>query len=117
VCHARPDQEESPAGETVRECCNLGYARGRCQRFPPGCAEDALRFSVTAHDHGLIRLVYVVEAEHLPLAHGALEYSVPLARLDGAAGVLLLAQARAFVESYLASAAGFRPWKTSAAGS
>lgn len=85
ICSAgEPLEPEEPA---QREICNCGYARGRCERFPPEGA-DAVRFSMTAEG----RIVYVFERDHLPQGHGI------IAEAD-AAGILG-AQVRAFAESY-----------------
>jgi hypothetical protein len=103
TCHADADNIAEPLETQQRELCNCGYARGRCERFPGGGgAPDATRFSITGDTGAVIRLVYIVEKDHAPVAHGVLEF----ASEDGfaeAAGVsnLLTTQARAFVESYL----------------
>ena len=81
--------------ETVqRELCNCGYARGRCEHFLAGAAADAVRFSmVAAVGAAQERLIYILEKDHAPVEHGAIDCSTdprePLA-----------SQARAFVESY-----------------
>lgn len=75
LCHAVPESPWQPGGETLYPICNIGYARSRCPRFPAGDAPDAVRFSIAA-DHGSsIQLYYVVERDHLPVAHGPLEYT------------------------------------------
>ncbi|MGH9591539.1 MAG: hypothetical protein ACRD5L_00500 [Bryobacteraceae bacterium] len=102
ACHARPGDIVEPPEARQRELCNCGYARGRCDRFPGDSAADAIRFSVTGDDDGLIRLVYIVERDHAPAEHATLEYAVAEARLDGPPTSDLLArQAQAFLESYL----------------
>jgi len=82
--------------------CNLGYARGKCARFPGGEAPDAVRFAVSSHETTGIGIYYVVERDHHPFAHGRLEY-VP-ARAAFAAppeDATLARQAEAYVENYL----------------
>ena len=37
-----------PDEALLRDCCNLGYARGRWPRFPDEPGPDATRFSVTS---------------------------------------------------------------------
>jgi hypothetical protein len=82
--------------------CNYGYARGRCSRFPEDSAADAVRFSVLADEQDMVRFVYVIEKNHAPAEHGVLEYSVRDSHIsNGHTSVLLAAQARAFIESYL----------------
>ncbi len=84
------------------ECCNFGYARGRCDCFPGGDAADAVRFSVTEDTPNRLSVVYVVEKDHAPAEHGTLEYLIADARLDGPLiSDVLVQQARAFLESYL----------------
>ncbi len=103
TCHAKPsDPAEGYQDDHQEECCNNGYARGRCDRFPGGSAPDAVRFSVT-HDVGpRVSLTYVIEKDHSPLEFGTLEYAVEDARLDGPhMSDVLVQQARAFLESYL----------------
>ena len=102
VCRARPGEVVDPDESVQRELCNCGYARGRCERFPLDAAADAVRFSVTGESGDVVRIVYILERDHAPLDHGAMEYRVAegaFASVD--ASELLLAQARAFVESYL----------------
>jgi hypothetical protein len=90
TCHARADEIVEPAEQQQREVCNCGYARNRCERFPGGDAPDAVRFSIT----GDSRMVYVIEKDHAPVAHGVLEFPG-----SQTANTLLEHQARAFIES------------------
>jgi hypothetical protein len=60
-----------------------------------GSEADAVRFSVVADDPEL-RLVYIMERNHSPAEHGNFAY--PSGVPDGRE--ILMAQARAFVESY-----------------
>jgi hypothetical protein len=84
------------------ECCNFGYARTRCDRFPGGSAPDAVRFSVTDDTPTRLLIVYVVEKDHAPVEFGTLEYSVTDSHLDGPViSDIRMQQARAFIESYL----------------
>ena len=102
ACHAHPADIVEPPEARQRDLCNCGYARGRCDRFPGDSAADAVRFSITGEDHGRIRLIYILEKDHAPAEHGALEYAESEARLDGPhTSELLARQARAFLESYL----------------
>ena len=61
-----------------------------------------MRFSISHDREGLIGIYWVMEKDHLPFAHGALEYSrgeagFPTAHPDGR----LTQQARAYIGSYL----------------
>jgi len=90
---ARPE----PVEET--SLCNLGYARGRCPRFPEGEGPDAVRFTILGEEPGGgARLYYVVERDHHPFAHGALEESA--GGIGNAPAPLLARQASAYLESY-----------------
>jgi hypothetical protein len=73
LCHAAPGRPQQPDADAL-SVCNLGYARGRCPRFPAGDGPDAVRFSIRPGEGPSLHLYYVVERDHLPFAHGALEY-------------------------------------------
>jgi hypothetical protein len=106
VCHAVPGAPQADAGAAgANGCdtfCNLGYARGRCARFPEGEGPDAVRFTISSHESTAIHIYYVVERDHHPFAHGRLEYSPAAAGFVTAPDTATLErQARAYVESYL----------------
>lgn len=91
VCRAAGPFE--PEESVQRELCNWGCARGRCERLPEGA--DAVRFSVAASEAAVLRIVYILEKDCVPLEHGVIEYT-------GSGGATILEkQARAFAESYL----------------
>jgi hypothetical protein len=77
----------------LREICNFGYGRGRCEQFPAESAADAIRFHVTADADELIKIQYALEKDCWPGEHGVFEPT--------AASELLRRQADAFLESYL----------------
>jgi len=93
-CHAGFEPVE-PSESSQDELCNCGYARGRCDRFPMESA-DAVRFSILSDHPGNLRLIYVLEKNHTPVVHGVIEDVEAESNLGG----VLLAQARAFVDSY-----------------
>ncbi|MEI9970944.1 MAG: hypothetical protein WDO73_02210 [Ignavibacteriota bacterium] len=43
VCRAHPESPSNPDETTLQSCCNMGYARGCCPRFPAGDGPDAAR--------------------------------------------------------------------------
>jgi hypothetical protein len=101
VCRAAPGGDWLPDPNTLQQLCNFGYARGKCGCVPSD-VPDAVRFGVSHDRDGLIRIYWVMEKDHLPFAHGPLEYS----RAD--AGFLaahpdarVTQQAQAYVSSYL----------------
>ena len=101
-CCAEPASEAVPSQDALEQHCNLGYARGRCDRFPGGAGADAVRFTVSGHENGIIRIYYVLERDHRPYEHGPLEYDATRrALVEPPASPLLARQAETFVESYL----------------
>jgi len=102
ICRAVPDDLFRPDDSTLDTFCNLGYARGRCARFPADHGPDAVRFTIVSNEGAVLRLYYVLERDHRPFAHGALEFSVAQNELTTPAeGALTAAQARAYAASYL----------------
>jgi hypothetical protein len=102
LCRALPGHPWQPDDGVVHSLCNLGYARGTCCQFPPGDGPDAVRFTISADDGASLRVYYVVERDHHPYSHGALEYSLARqAFADPPPGDIVGRQASAYVESYL----------------
>jgi hypothetical protein len=102
LCHADPAIPVDPDPAALKDCCNLGYARGKCARFPLNGGPDAVRFTVVADADGTILIYWVREKNHRPFDHGPLAYSCAAevfaaADLDAA----LRQQAHAYVASYL----------------
>jgi hypothetical protein len=91
-CRA-PGNSAQPDETRIREICNLGYGRERCEQFPTESPADAIRFHVATDAGGLIKIQYVFEKDCWPGEHGVFERS--------AAGEILRRQADAFLESYL----------------
>jgi hypothetical protein len=90
-CRA-PGNSAQPDEMHVREICNFGYGRGRCEQFPAESSVDAIRFHV-ANDAGeLIEIQYVLEKDCWPGEHGTVRMS---------ACATLQRQADAYLESYL----------------
>lgn len=101
LCHADPDSPWQPGTDTLYPVCNIGYARERCPRFPAGDGPDAVRFSISAEQGSSLQLYYVVERDHLPFAHGTLEYSLPEAEFRPTPPLAAVTRlARAYVFSY-----------------
>lgn len=93
-----------PEPETSRELCNVGYARGRCPRFPSDAPADAVRFSAASNANDVLAIQFILEREYFPVDHGLLEYSVSTGAFrDSRADGLLLKQARGFAENHLRS--------------
>ncbi len=99
-CRAAPPDEWSPDPHTVQQLCNFGYAREKCARVP-GDGPDAVRFGVAQDRDGLVRIYWVMEKNHLPFAHGPLEYSRADADFRNLpADACAARQARAYIGSY-----------------
>lgn len=91
-----------PDDDRMRHTCNVGYARGQCDRFPAGSDADAIRFHVAADSEKLIRIQYVFEKNCWPLRHGAFEYSTASDSVSGnLESEVLQQQAAVFIASYL----------------
>ena len=91
-----------PEESRVRQICNLGYGRGRCDRFPEAAPTDAVRFHVAGDAGELIRIQYVFEKDCWPQGRGVVECSSANGNLSsGPDNAVLRKQAAAFIESYL----------------
>jgi hypothetical protein len=102
-CTAGPDGDIEPGVDDLRQYCNLGYARGRCSRFPAASdTADAIRFSVTRDRDGDIALICIFEKDYAPVRHLALIYATGTRSFATAVETSILeAQARKFIDSYL----------------
>ena len=56
-----------PRSRYAPPLCNLGYARGACDRFPDGDGPDAVRFTISRDEAVRSGIDYVIERDHLPL--------------------------------------------------
>lgn len=106
ICLAAPADPWQPDSADRERRCNLGYARGSCPRFPDASGPDAIRFTITRDEGAVLRLYYVVERDHHPYAHGALDYARDSAAITCASAgpgtpSLLATQACAYAASYL----------------
>jgi hypothetical protein len=102
LCRATPGENWRPDDMALRQCCNMGYARRSCPRFPTGDGPDAVRFTISSHEGDTLRIYYVVERDHHPFAYGPLACSVASGQWSTApADDTLQRQAQAYVESYL----------------
>jgi hypothetical protein len=93
---------EIARGASEPRLCNFGYARGLCASFPAETVADAVRFSVAGSAGGVLRLVWILEKDHAPVEHGFLEYRESASEFVEKPDGVLAAQARAFIENYLA---------------
>lgn len=87
-CTAPGHEGEVPPRDVLEAFCNLGYASS-CEWAPQERAWDAVRFSVSAPGEkdkekrsvatSVLRLVYVCERDHRPVAHGELTFDLATA--------------------------------------
>ena len=90
-CRA-PGNCAQPDETRIREICNFGYGRDRCEHFPAASAADAIRFHVIKDSGKSIQIQYVFEKDCWPGEHGTVHTS---------ACATLQRQADAYRESYL----------------
>ena len=82
--------------------CNMGYARGECDRFAGESGPDAVRFVLRNDDGRAVRIDYTMERAHLPWAHGSVTFHRAGRKWSGLdAGTVSRAQAEAYLRSYL----------------
>lgn len=83
--------------DTLRRCCNTGYARESCERAAQSEA-DASRFMIRRDADGAVHVAWSIERNHHPVAVGAITFpaahdcTTPIER-----------QARAYADAYLRS--------------
>jgi len=111
-CTAPGHEGKTPSQDVVESSCNLGYA-STCGWAPPERAWDAVRFAVSAPAADRLsgssaelarelRLRYVCERDHRPIAHGQLLFD-----LSKAAWIIrhddlrIQKMAECFLDSYL----------------
>jgi hypothetical protein len=82
--------------DTLRRCCNTGYARGCCEHAA-GQQADANRFLIKSYGDGTVEIAWSTERDHHPVAVGTLR----LTDASSAPESPLERQARACVSAYL----------------
>jgi hypothetical protein len=81
--------------DTLRRCCNLGYARAVCQRAA-GIDADATGFLIKSDHDGVIEVAWSLERNHHPLATGNVQITAATPASDDP----LARQAAALVTTY-----------------
>ena len=87
-----------PGESLIRDVCNVGYGRKRCEHFPDSGQADSIRFNILEDKGVSIRLHYVFERGCWPGDSGVLECSGGSVT---SSDPILERQAAAFLESYL----------------
>jgi hypothetical protein len=100
-CRAADGDPFEPGESALRECCNIGYARGRCARFPVQAGVDALRFSIEADTDNIIEIVFVREREWSPTGYGRAQWRTGTVTCDEGLDPLIERQMEVFVANYL----------------
>ena len=75
-CHAG-SVPVRPPDAILHEECNFGYGRGRCPWFPASSEADAVRFAWRSE-----RLMWILEREYAPVAHGFCDEGTRGAEMD-----------------------------------
>jgi len=97
-CAADPLAEIEP--DTLRRCCNRGYARGCCERAAQSDS-DAVRVLVRADNGRVVEVAWAIERDHHPVAVGMEMVEVmPGEILPAGRLTPLAAQVRACAEAY-----------------
>jgi len=97
-CAASPDAEIEP--ETLRRCCNRGYARRHCDRAAQADS-DAVRVLVRADDGRSVQVAWAMERDHHPVAVGVETVEVVAGEITPSGTLTALAaQVRACAASY-----------------
>ena len=99
--HCAADRSAVIEPETLRRCCNFGYARGCCARAAKSDA-DAARFMVRAAHGSVVDIAWAVERNHHPVAVGRMEIETTFEPGDD----LLARQAHACARSYMRQTQG-----------
>lgn len=100
-CHATDPISAAPSDLRFR-CCNHGYSRGECSRFPQAEPLSALRYHVVRRTPDAVELLCIEEIDHRPGRHFRFVYDVRAALLQPTAvNQRLQAQALAFCRSYI----------------
>jgi hypothetical protein len=94
------DTATSIAADTLRQCCNVGYARGVCERAGQSNS-DAFRFAIKAKREGMVEVAWSSERNHHPVAVGTLAVDGTTAGGTTAGGEPLERQTYVYAMAYL----------------
>lgn len=100
LCHA-DDAPAPPPEAALIDCCNMGYARGRCPRFVEAEA-DAARFEIREQSADSATVRWLAERDCLPVDAGVatLEREAGKWRCAAVKPLPLRRQIEAFVEAF-----------------
>jgi hypothetical protein len=101
VCRAAAEAFRVPR-DLRFPCCNHGYSRGSCSRFPASETRSSIRFDVLSANRESLELLFVEERDHFPLNWRSVRYIVGTESIDpGLDDGCARAQILAFCKSYL----------------
>ncbi len=98
-CTAPGHEGETPSGQQIRDCCNLGYA-STCSFRPGNCLFDSIRFAVMRESDELVVICYACEKNHRPGGAGRLEYERGRGWLQPHPDTRIQKMAECYLESY-----------------
>jgi hypothetical protein len=101
LCHATAEALAIPSAVRFR-CCNHGYSRGICERFPAAESRCGLRYSVLRRTGTGLEILCVEEQEYAPLRWYSLQYFPDSQRIEPELNdTCMRSQVLAFCRSYL----------------
>src|SRR5947209_6518910 len=100
LCHAG-DSPETPPDSARFRCCNHGYSRPACARFPQIEERSALRYSVIRETVETLQVLCIEERDHIPAPAATVRFDLATSTLlANELTFLMQAQALAFCRSY-----------------
>jgi hypothetical protein len=101
LCRAASEPIEAPLELRFR-CCNHGYSKGSCERFPAGEVRSSLRYHVVKRTESTLELVCIEEQNYAPRTWRPVQYFLASECLEPELeDACIQAQAIAFCRSYL----------------
>ena len=101
LCHAGSEPVQAPA-ELRFDCCNRGYSKGSCARFPLAEARSSMRYSILRRTSATLELICIEEQNYAPLRWRSVQFFLESKRLEPELDdACITAQAIAFCRSYL----------------
>lgn len=79
-CHAGSGTAIPP--ETLRFCCNRGYSRGLCDRYPADERRSALRYHLNGRTASTLRVLCIEEENYAPLRWYEVSVSIAEGRVE-----------------------------------
>jgi hypothetical protein len=99
----RAGERVENASESVRfACCNHGYSKAACGRFPRAEQPSAFRYTVLRESADELQILCIEEREHIPTWHGTVRFEIGISALmENELSSIVRAQATAFCRSYI----------------